>query len=96
MGFMVTYQVLRLLTCRGKTEFAIFKLYKLVIINKNQLTVMCTAHGGRRLISLRCQKECLVSKLDGHTDVHGDYIAYCVYLLVVQKFHTNALKYCFY
>ena len=83
---MVTYQVLRLLTCRGKTEFATFKLYKLVIMNMNQLTVMCTTNGELKLTSIRCQKECLESKLDGHTDVHSDYIAYCMYLLVVQNF----------
>ena len=38
----------------------------------NQLTVMCTTHGERRLISIRCQKECLESKLDGQTGPHSD------------------------
>ena len=61
-------------------------LRHLVIMNKNHLTVVCTTHGERKLISIRCQKECLESKLDGHTDVHSDYIAYCMYLLVVQNF----------
>ena len=29
----------------------------------NQLTVMCTTRGERRLISIECQKECVESKL---------------------------------
>ena len=34
---------------------------------------MCTTRGERRLISIRCQKECLENKLDGQTDLHSDY-----------------------
>ena len=33
-----------------------------IIVSYNQLTVMCTTHGKRRLISIRCQKEFLESK----------------------------------
>ena len=59
----------------------------------NQLTVMCTTHGERRLISIWCQKECLESKLDRQTDARGDYSAY---LWVVQNFDAWSLKYCVY
>ena len=44
-------------------------------IYNNQLTVMCTTHGVRRLISIRCQKECLESKFDGQTNSHNDHSA---------------------
>ena len=37
---------------------------------------MYTTHGERRLTRIRCQKECLESKLDGQTDSHNDYSAY--------------------
>ena len=39
----------------------------------NQLTVMCTTRGERRLIRIRCQKECVESILNGQTDSHSDY-----------------------
>ena len=55
----------------------------------NQLTVMCTAHGERRLISIRYKKECLESKLNGQMDSHSDY---SVYLRVVENFDTKSLK----
>ena len=46
------------------------------------LTVMCTAHGERILISIRCQTDCVESKFDGQTDTCSDYSAK---LLVVQR-----------
>ena len=33
------------------------------LLHENQLTVMCTTRGERRFISIRCQKECVESKL---------------------------------
>ena len=59
----------------------------------NQLTVMCTTRGERRLISIRCQKECVESKYDGQTDTHSEYSAH---LWVVQNFDTKSIKYCCY
>ena len=50
---------------------------------------MCTTRGERRLISNRCQKECVESKLDGQTDSQRDY---STYVLVVQIFDTKSLK----
>ena len=49
---------------------------------------MCTAHGERRLISIRLLnmlKESVESKLNGQTDSHA-------YLWVVQSFDTKSLK----
>ena len=45
--------------------------------------IMCTTRGECRLISIRCQKECVESKLDGQTDSHR---IYSTYLEVVQNF----------
>ena len=42
---------------------------------KNQLTVICTARGIRRCISIRCQKECVESKLSGQSDLYISYLA---------------------
>ena len=41
----------------------------------DQLTVMCTTRGERRLISIRCQMEFVESRSDGHTGSHSDYNA---------------------
>ena len=46
-----------------------FKVYQ-IKLNK-QLTVMYTTHGERRLISIRYQKECLESNLDGQSAYLG-------------------------
>ena len=35
--------------------------------------IMCTTRGERKSISIRCQKECVESKLDGQTDSHRNY-----------------------
>ena len=53
----------------------------------NQLTVMCTTRGEKRLISVQFQKECVESKLDGQMDSHADYSAH---LRVVQNFDTKS------
>ena len=37
---------------------------------------MWTARGKRRLISIRCQKGCVESKLNGQMNSHSDYIAH--------------------
>ena len=50
---------------------------------------MCTTHGERRLISIRCHKESFESKSDGQTDSHSDYSAF---LWVMQNFDTKYLK----
>ena len=60
-------------------------------LHKNQLTVMDTTRGERRLISIRCQKEFVESKLDEQTDSHSEYSAH---QWVVQNFDTKSLKYC--
>ena len=57
--------------------------------SNNQLTNVCTTHGECILISIRCSKECLESKLDRQTDSHSDYSAY---LRVVQNFDTKSLN----
>ena len=61
------------------------------ILYEFQLPVMCTTHGERRLISIRCQKECLESKLEGQMDSHSDYSAnfrhqvlYILFLLIIS------------
>ena len=61
----------------------------LVTAEKNQLTVMCTTHGERKLISIQCQNEFLKSKLDGQTDSHNDYSA------SRASFDPKSLKYCY-
>ena len=61
-----------------------------MVLHKNQLTVMCTTRGERRLISIGCQKEFVESKLDGQTDLHSDHNAH---LRVMQNFDTKSLKY---
>ena len=54
-------------------------------------TVMCTLRCERSIsISIRCQKECAESKLDGQTDSPSDYSAQ---LGVVQNFDTKTLEY---
>ena len=55
----------------------------------NQLTVMCLTRGERRLISIRCQKECEESKLDGQPDSQSDNSAH---MWVVKNFFTTSLK----
>ena len=50
---------------------------------------MCTTRGERRLISFRCQKECVESKLDGQTDSHSVYSANP---RVVQNFYTKSIR----
>ena len=54
------------------------------------MSVMCTTRGDRRLISNRCQKECVESKIDGQTDSHSDNSAH---EQVVIFFDTKSLKY---
>ena len=44
--------------------------------------------GERRKISIRCQKECVESKLNGQTDSHS---AYSAHLWVMQNFDTKSL-----
>ena len=52
---------------------------------------MDTNHVELGLISMRCQKEYLRSKLDGQTYSQSDYSAF---LWVKQNFDTKSLKYC--
>ena len=42
----------------------------------NQLTVMCTTRSERTLSSIRYQKECVESNMDGQTDSHSNYSAH--------------------
>ena len=42
-------------------------------IMHNQMTVMCTAHGERTIISVKYQTECVERKLDEQTDSHSGY-----------------------
>ena len=51
----------------------------------NQLTVMCTTRGERRFISIRCQMECVESKLDSHSD-------YSAHLQVLKNLDTKVSK----
>ena len=57
------------------------------MLTKNQLDVMCTTHGERSLVSIRCQKECLESKLDGQTLSHSDNSLYLIYTVNFARFY---------
>ena len=77
-------------SCNVKINYCLSKLSKtsvydhyqlkyIIILerHKNQLTVLCTACGECRITSIWCPKECVESKLDGQTDLHTVYSAYC-------------------
>ena len=49
---------------------------------QNQMTVMCTAHSERTIISVKYQMECAERKNDEQTDSHS---AYSTHLRVVRK-----------
>ena len=55
----------------------------------NPLTVMGTTRSERRLISIRCQNECVKNKRDGQTYSDSDYSEH---LRVMQNFDTKFLK----
>ena len=55
--FQITYEVILRLCERPRNRFKHFMIKKI-----NQLTVMCTTRGERRLIGFWCQKACMKSK----------------------------------
>ena len=70
-----------------------FQIQFVVCKTNNQLTVMYTIRSERRLISIRCQKECVGNELDRLTDSHSDFDAQ---LWVVQNVDTIFLIIVFY
>ena len=59
-----------------------------VLLNINQLAAVSWTHGKSRLISVRCQKECVESKLGSYSDINAR-------LQVVQNFDIKSLKHCY-
>ena len=50
---------------------------------------MCTTRGERKLFSsIRCQKECVEYKLEGHMESYSNYSAH---LRVMQEFDTKSV-----